>query len=311
MKISKEAKIAILAIVASTILYFGLKFLKGSELFSSYNNYYVIYGGVDGLTPSNQVYINGYPVGQVDKITLLQDQNNKLLVRLSVDEQVQIGRSAAAVLVTSDLLGGKAIELEVGDISEPLKDGDTLIAKKEQGIAELVQAKTLPIVDKLDSTLIRVNYILGTFVKDTSKVSNAMASLEQSTITVESIIAENRQDLGATITNLKELTETLTDANEGIGPLMSKLNNLADSLNHLELQATVNQLNQTAQNLQELTAKINKGEGSMGRLLNEDSVYINLNNTIADLDRLLIDLRENPGRYINFSLIGGGGKKDK
>lgn len=311
MKISKEAKIAILAIVATTILYFGLKFLKGSELFSSYNNYYVIYGTVDGLTASNKVYINGFPVGQVEKISLLQERNNQLLIRLSVDKQVQIGESAAAVLVTSDFLGGKAIELEVGNVSKPLENGDTLIAKKEQGIAELVQAKTLPIVDKLDSTLIRVNYILGTFVKDTSKVSNAMASLEQSTITVESIVEENRQDLGATITNLKELTETLTDANQGIGPLMTKLNNLADSLNHLELQATMDQLNKTTQNLQELTAKINQGEGNLGRLLNEDSVYVNLNNTIADLDKLLIDLRENPGRYVNFSLIGGGGKKNK
>ncbi len=310
MKISKEAKIAILAIIATTILYFGLKFLKGSELFSAYNNYYVIYETVDGLTPSNQVYINGYPVGQVDNIRLLQHRNNQLLVTLSVDDQVQIGKSAAAVLVTSDLLGGKAIELEVGDVSQPIADGDTLQAKKEQGIAELVQAKTLPIVDKLDSTLIRVNYILGTFVKDTSKVSNAMASLEQSTFAVESILQENRQDLGTTITNLKELTDALSDANNGVGPLMTKLHSLADSLQQIEIQPTINQLEQTAQNMRELTEKINQGEGNLGRLLNEDSVYINLNQTIADLDKLLIDLRENPSRYVNFSLIGGG-KRDK
>lgn len=310
MKISKEAKIAILAITSATILYFGIKFLKGSELFSSYNQFYVVYENVDGLTPSNKVLINGYPVGQVDNIQLMQRRNNELLIRLSIDDDVLVGESAAAVLITSDLLGGKAIELEVGDISKPLEDGDTLIAKKEQGIAELVQAKTLPIVDKLDSTLIRVNYILGTFVKDTSKVSNAMASLEQSTLTVEDIIQENRQDLNATIHNLKELTDALSDTDEGIAPLMSKLNNLADSLNQLELQKTMNRFDQTIQNLQELTAKINKGEGNIGKLLNEDSIYYNLNQTIADLDSLVIDMKANPSRYINFSIIGGGRKKN-
>lgn len=310
MKISKEAKIAILAIVSATILYFGLKFLKGSELFSSYNKFYVVYENVDGLTPSNKVLINGYPVGQIDNIRLIQNRNNELLVGLSIDDDVLIGESAAAVLITSDLLGGKAIELEVGDISKPLENGDTLIAKKEQGIAELVQAKTLPIVDKLDSTLIRINYILGTFVKDTSRVSNAMASLEQSTLTVEDIIQENRQDLGATIDNLKRLTDALSDTNKGVGPLMIKLNNLADSLNQIELKKSMNQFDQTIQNLQELTARINKGEGNVGKLLNEDSVYINLNQTIADLDSLVVDMKANPSRYINFSIIGGGRKKN-
>lgn len=309
MKISKEAKIATLAIIAIAILYFGLKFLKGSELFSSYKNFYVIYGEVDGLTPSNQVYINGYPVGQVDNISLMQERNNHLLVKLKVDNKVKVGESAAAVLITSDLLGGKAIELEVGNTSQPLEDGDTLIAKKEKGIAELVQEKSLPIIDKLDSTLIRVNFILGTVVKDTSRVANAMANLEQSTITVENILQENRQDLSATINNLRSLTASLSDANEGVGPLMAKLNHLADSLNNLKLQTTVNKLDQAAQNLQEITHKLNEGKGNIGRLVNEDSVYVNLNKTIEDLDRLLIDLRENPGRYINFSLIGGGKNK--
>lgn len=309
MKISKEAKIAVLAIVAVSILYFGIKFLKGSELFSSYNNFFVIYQQVDGLTPSNQVYINGYPVGQVDKISLMQEKNNHLLVKLKIDDKVKVGASAAAVLVTSDLLGGKAIELEVGNTSRPLEDGDTLIAKKEKGIAELVQEKSLPIVDKLDSTLIRVNYILGTFVKDTSRVTNAMANLEQSTITVENILQENRQDLSATINNLRSLTASLSDANEGVGPLMVKLNHLADSLNDLKLQATVKKLDQAALNLKEITHKFNDGQGNIGRLINEDSAYVNLNKTIADLDKLLIDLRENPGRYVNFSLIGGGKNK--
>ncbi len=310
MKISKEAKIAILAIISVTILYFGLNFLKGSELFSSYNRFYVVYEDVGGLTPSNKVLINGYPVGQVDNIRLMQERNNELLIRIRVDNTVVIGESASAILVTSDLLGGKAIELEVGDISRPLSDGDTLIAKKEQGIAELVQAKTLPIVDKLDSTLIRINFILGNFVKDTSKVSNAMASLEQSTLTVEDIIQENRQDLGAMISNLKGLTDALADTKTGISPLMAKINNLADSLNNLELQKTMSQIDQTMQNLQMLTAKVNKGEGSVGKLLNDDSVYTNLNQTVAHLDSLLIDVKANPSRYINFSIIGGGRKKN-
>ncbi|WKN33413.1 MlaD family protein [Porifericola rhodea] len=305
MKVSKEVKVAILAIIAGAILYFGIRFLKGTEILSTNNTYYVVYEEIDGLTASNSVLINGLPVGYVDKIDLLQSRNNKLLVTLKLDEEVIVGRNAAAVLTTSDLLGGKAIILETGDINQPLAEGDTLVSKKEVGIAELVQAKTLPIVDQLDSTITKLNFILSAFVRDTGSVTNALENVESITVEAESLVAENRRNLGNIITNLSTLSETLADEQQGVAPLMAKLNNLADSLNQIQLQSTVQKLDQTMANLQSITQKMQQEDGTMGKLINDDSLYVNLNQTVADLDSLLVDLKANPKRYVRFSIFGG------
>jgi len=305
VKVSKEVKVAILAIIAGAILYFGIRFLKGTEILSTNNTYYVVYEEIDGLTASNSVLINGLPVGYVDKIDLLQSRNNKLLVTLKLDEEVIVGRNAAAVLTTSDLLGGKAIILETGDINQPLAEGDTLESKKDVGIAELVQAKTLPIVDQLDSTITKLNFILSAFVRDTGSVTNALENVESITVEAESLVAENRRNLGNIITNLSTLSETLADEQQGVAPLMAKLNNLADSLNQIQLQSTVQKLDQTMANLQSITQKMQQEDGTMGKLINDDSLYVNLNQTVADLDSLLVDLKANPKRYVRFSIFGG------
>lgn len=305
MKISKEFKVAALAIIAGVILYFGVRFLKGTEVFSSNNTFYVVYESVDGLTTSNPVIINGLPVGYVEGIKLLQRKENKLLVSLKIEENIILGDSTAAVLSTSDLLGSKAIVLDVRNISQPLEEGDTLVARKDVGIAELVQAKTLPIVDQLDTTITRINFLLAALVRDTSSVSNTLQNVEQTSFQVESMITENRQDLGGAIRNFRELSEMLADEKEGIAPLMGKLNTVADKLNEIELQSTVMKIDSTMASLQAITRKIDQQEGTMGKLVNDDSLYVNLNQTVTDLDSLLVDFKANPKRYVRFSIFGG------
>ncbi|MGB3587777.1 MAG: MlaD family protein, partial [Tunicatimonas sp.] len=200
MKLSKELKVSLLAIVAAVILFTGVRFLKGTEVFSRFNTYYVVYDNIEGLTPSNPVMINGYKVGQVMSINLMQDQGNFLLVTMNIDEKILLGKGATTSLVSSDLLGSKALYLRVGDVSQPINDGDTLLSNVEQGIVEQVQAQALPIVEKLDSTLTRVNQILGagdqsdmsniigTLVGDTSSISAAVINLEGTTRSLNSIL---------------------------------------------------------------------------------------------------------------------------
>lgn len=305
MKISKEVKVATLAIIAGAILYFGIRFLKGAEVFSTNNIYYVVYENVDGLTSSNPILISGLPVGYVDRIDLLQQRGHQLLVTLKIDENIVLGNDATAVLTTSDLLGSKAIILNVGDLRQPLNEGDTLVGEKEVGIAELVQAKTLPIVDQLDSTITKLNFILTAFVRDTGSVTNALANVESITLEAENLVSENRRDIGTIVSNLRLLSETLADEQQGIAPLMTKLNTLADSLNQLEIQSTVQKIDQTMSNLQAITQKIQEKEGTLGKLVHDDSLYVTLNHTVADLDSLLVDLKENPKRYVRFSIFGG------
>lgn len=296
---------ATLAIIAGVILYFGVRFLKGTEVFSTNNTFYVVYESVDGLAASNPVLINGLPVGYVDRIDLLQQRNNQLLVSLKIDEKIIIGDSTAAVLTTSDLLGSKAIILDIKNINQPLNEGDTLVAEKDVGIAELVQAKTLPIIDQLDTTITKINFLLSAFVRDTSSVSNALENVEQTTFEVESLVTENRRGMNIIINNLQQLSEVLADNQQGIGPLMVKLNNLADSLNDIQIQATVQKLDRTLANLESITRKVEQQEGTLGKLVSDDSLYVNLNQTVADLDSLLVDLKANPKRYVRFSIFGG------
>ena len=302
---SKEFKVAALAIIAGIILYFGVRFLKGTEVFTTNNTFYVVYENVDGLTASNPVIINGLPVGYVERIDLQQNKGNRLLVTLKVEEGIVLGDSTEAVLSSSDLLGSKAIVLNIKNLASPLNEGDTLIPTKDVGIAGLVQAKTLPIIDQLDTTITKINYLLSAFVQDTSNVSNALENVEQTTFQVESLITENRQDMGVIVKNLKQLSEVLSDDSDGIAPLMKKLNSLADTLSQIQLKSTVETLDRTMANLESITQQIEQQEGTMGKLVGNDSLYVNLNQTVADLDSLLVDLKANPKRYVRFSIFGG------
>jgi phospholipid/cholesterol/gamma-HCH transport system substrate-binding protein len=305
VKISKEFKVAALAVISGIILYLGVRFLKGTEVFSSNNTFYVVYDSVDGLTASNPVLINGLPVGYVDAIRLQQKKDNQILVALKIEENIILGDSTSAVLSTSDLLGSKAVVLNVKNINSPLEEGDTLIAEKDVGIAELVQAKTLPIIDQLDTTITRINILLAAFVQDTSSVSNTLENVEQTTFEVESMVSENRRDLNTVISNFRKLSEALADSERGIEPLMVKLNDVANKINEIELQSTVMKVDSTMANLQAITQKIEQQEGTMGKLVNNDSLYVNLNQTVSDLDSLLVDLKANPKRYVRFSIFGG------
>lgn len=321
MKLSKEIKVALLAIVAIVILFFGVRFLKGSELLTSSNVYYVVYDNIDGLMPSNPVIINGLKVGQVEKIRLMQEQGNNLLVTIRVDKNVTIGKSAQAILASSSILGGETIILDVGDISQPLAQGDTIQANKEQTIGELVQAKALPIAEKFDSTLARFNQligvngkdtmanIIGMLLGDTATVSRTVNEIAIATQRASALLRYNEQKLNTTMANLAMLSNSLSDPEQGLPPLLAKLNQTLDSINSIQINQRLAKLDGILQNLDQITAKINRGDGTLGKFVNDDSLYTNLNRSAEDLDRLLIDLQDRPGRYVRFSVFGGRDKK--
>lgn len=321
MRLSKEIKVALLAIVAIVILIFGVRFLKGSELLASSNTYYVVYDNIDGLVPSNPVLINGLKVGRVETIRLMQEQGNNLLVTLKVDRDVVVGESSRAVLASSSILGGETIILDVGNVVQPLQDGDTIASNKEQTIGELVQAKALPIAEKFDSTLARFNQligvngkdsmanILGMLVGDTATVSRTVDEIALVTQQTSQLLRYNEQRLNTTIANLTMLTNSLSDQEQGLPPLLAKLNQTLDSINNLQVSRTVNELNRTLDNMNQITAKINQGDGTLGKFVNDDSLYTNLNRSAEALDRLLVDLQDRPGRYVRFSVFGGRDKE--
>lgn len=303
MNISKEVKVGILAVVALTIFYLGINFLKGIDFFRPNNTYYAIYSDIDGLSVSNPVLINGLTVGRVGEIRIIQEMNNQILVAIEVDDDILLGDSTVALLINSDFLGSKAINLEVNRIYNPKQDGDTLISMIDRSITEVIKDKAMPVVENINVSIAEANKLLSMLTDNRQKMDNIFDSFERTSKNIESMSSENRQNLNNITTNLNELTETLNNPENGIKPLMTSLSQFADSLNHLELRQTVDKTNQAMQNLSTILDNVNQGRGTLGRLAKDDSLYVNLNQSIRDLDRLLNDLRENPKRYVNFSIF--------
>jgi phospholipid/cholesterol/gamma-HCH transport system substrate-binding protein len=308
MKISQEVKVGLLAVVTLLMLFFGFNFLKGSDLFSSNHKYTVIYDNIDGLTASNPVQINGLTVGQIRNIKILQDQGNKLLVTLEVKKDIHVTQGSRAVLADDGLLGGKLIRLGIKPGTPELEDGGQLVSAKESGLSALIKEKTLPVLNNVDSLTYQLNKVVGQFDQTGVVLNQTLRSANAGVRTLDLAIAENRVGLKATLDNVNRLSNSLVETEKQLKPILAKADNFADSLQGLQLKQTLGSVNKTIDNLQQMLGAINKGQGSLGKLTTNDSLYRNVNATTASLEKLLTDLRENPKRYVHFSLFG---KKDK
>lgn len=309
MKISKEAKVGILAVVVLAMFYFGFSFLKGSDFFSNTNQYQVTYDNIDGLTPSNPVLVNGLTVGKVKRIDILQAQENKLLVTLDLNKDIRVGVGSRAILADGGLLGGKVIRLQINQKSAPLQSGGQLVAEKETGLSALIREKTLPVLTNVDSLVLRLNQVVASFDQTGSVLTQTLRGANRVTSTLDATMNENRVGLRHTLANVDKLSTSLIETEKQLKPILTKTGSFADSLNALQLRQTLNTVNKSIDNLQKILGDINRGKGSLGKLTSDDSLYLNTSRTAASLERLLTDLRENPKRYVHFSLFGR--KEDK
>lgn len=309
MHITKEFKIGLFSVIAITLLYLGFNFLKGIDFLSTTNKYYVVYENIGGLQVSNSVIIKGLAVGRVSNITFQQENGNKIIVEIDINGGIILGDSTIALLVSEGFLGGKAIELKMPDvIQSPLEDGDTLKSEIALGIFESITEQTGPVADDIGALIRQLNTEIENFhetellLRETLRKVNA--NLDQTYL----MINENRKNFKVTLENINGLTHNLKEASTELKPLLTDANIFVDSLNSLELAATLESMSSAMDNLNLLLKNLNEGEGSMGKLLKDDSLYYYLTHTAADLDSLFIDLRENPNRYVHISVFG---KKDK
>jgi phospholipid/cholesterol/gamma-HCH transport system substrate-binding protein len=304
VKISKEVKVGFLGIIALVILYIGINFLRGSNLLSPYNTYYVIYHHVDGLDISNPVLVRGISVGRVDDIQILRERDHQVLVTLKIDADLQLGDSTTAFLISSDILGSKAVDIEMGPNSRILQNKDTLRGEIAQGISEIINEKALPVVDKLDSTIVLINAILTNLYGNGDRFNDIMNNIKLTSDRIRIMANKNDAALNQIVLNMEKLTKKLNDPKDGVGALLAKFNTIADSIDDIEFKKMVADTEATIAQFKLLANELNEGKGSMGKLLKDDSLYVNMNKTAADLDLLLIDLRERPKRYVHFSLFG-------
>ncbi|MGJ1284578.1 MlaD family protein [Sphingobacterium spiritivorum] len=310
MKIANETKVGALTIVAIALLFIGYSFLKGNDVFSSENTFYTVYGNVDGLAVSKPVMVNGYQIGRVSKMTLMPD--GQIRTEFKIKKEYEIPSNTVARIMSADLLGSKIIVFNLGNSTTLANDGDPLTSDVQQNLMEKVeplQKKVENIAARMDSVLVAVNAILDKdFQKDVKRsvhsISVTMKNIEGITGEVNGLLGTEKARLGRIMANLESITVNFKNNGKKLDHIMNNLDNVSDQMAKIEIKSTVDKANQAMQDVQEITNKINNGDGSISLLLNDDKLYNNLNSASEELDNLIKDVKNHPGKYIRLSIFG-------
>lgn len=299
MKLTNEVKIALVAVVGIVLLFFGLQYLKGLRLFSTDDYYYARFSDVTGMTASSPIYANGYKVGVVESINYDYANPQNIVATITVDKKLNIPKGTVAE-ISSDLLGNVRLELKLGpNPVDVLQKGDTIVGAMQQGVmgkaADMVP-QIEQMLPKLDSILASVNALLAS-----PAISNSLQNIETITSNLSTTTAQLHQ-LSASLNG--QLPQMLTKA-DGI---LANTQGFTQQLEDVNIAATMTKLDQTMTNLKLMTDALNSKDGTLGLLMHDPQLYNNLNSTMSDADKLLIDFKEHPKRYIHFSVFG---RKDK
>ena len=321
MKITKEYKIGIVVVASIAFSIWGINFLKGMNLFSNKYVLYAVYPKIDGLIEANPLLINGFKVGQINKITLNKINGQyAVVVKFLLTEDVQIPKKSIARAVSSDLLGSKAIEIIYSNNTEFVSSGDTLMAESEDDLKTSVskqiaplQAKAVGLISSIDSVMTVVQFILNDKTRDNlnhsfESIKKALASLEQTAYKLDDLMSTEKVKISSILTKLNDLAGMLEKNTGKIDNIIGNFSSLSDSLSKSQLKHAISEADQTLTQFNKMVTEINKGNGTIGKLIKNDSLYVNLNKASEDLDKLLKDLRMNPNRYVHISVFG---KKDK
>ena len=294
---AKEFKIGLIALAASLTLYFGFSYLKGRDFMNKETSYYVVYDNVDGLTKSNPVIINGLTVGKVRNIQLRQDFNNQVVVELAINSEIILGDSTIAELSNADLLGSKAIVLKIGPLDRPLAPNDTLRALMDRGLAEYLD-NVQPITDNLNVTIRRINEILLGLQGSGEKITSTISELEITLKGINELLNENKEGFALVIHSTNEVLTNVNNKIKDLDPIFKKAEDVLDSLSNLDLSGTLVEVQDFMKALKSTISAINQGQGTMGQLIVNDSLYNNLNQLLFDLDKLTLHFNQYPKDFL-------------
>ena len=294
---AKEFKIGLIALAAGLTLYFGFSYLKGRDFMNKETSYYVVYDNVDGLTKSNPVIINGLTVGKVRNIQLRQDFNNQVVVELAINSEIILGDSTIAELSNADLLGSKAIVLKIGPIDRPLAANDTLRALMDRGLAEYLD-NVQPITDNLNVTIRRINEILLGLQGSGEKITSTISELEITLKGINELLNENKEGFALVIHSTNEVLTNVNNKIKDLDPIFKKAEDVLDSLSNLDLSGTLFEVQDLMKALKSTISAINQGQGTMGQLIVNDSLYNNLNQLLFDLDKLTLHFNQYPKDFL-------------
>jgi phospholipid/cholesterol/gamma-HCH transport system substrate-binding protein len=317
MRISNITKVGILVVATFAMLIWGISFLKGKNFFKQENEYYVIYDRVDGLSKSASVMLNGLKIGQVRSV-IFDQKTTKIIVKFAIGEEFTLPDSTVAQIMSSDLMGTKAIDLTYGKSTKFHEKGDTLISAIEESLKDQVSLQMLPIKVKAESLMSSMDSVLAVIqsifnegtranISQTfTSIKMTIENLEKTSVTLDTMLRNEKGKIGKIFSNIEFITYNLKNNNQHITNIITNFSTLSDSLAKVNISKTLTQADKALKNANEILTKINTGEGSMGMLLNNDTLYNNLESSAHSLNKLLDDMQKNPKRYVHFSMFDFG-----
>ncbi len=315
MKIRKEFKVGIVFVVATAILIWGLMYLKGIELLKTSRTFYAVYDHVNGLVVANPVSIKGLQVGQVKKVYFDTHNPAKIIVELYILGDYPIPKNSFARIFSSSLLGSREIEIIPGDSKLLAQDKDTLLAQTEATLGEEVNRQILPLkrkaenlISSIDTVATIIQQVLNkntreNLVQAIEHVKQTLENIAHATHNLDTLIGSQRNNLGEIIMNIESISRNLKQNNDKITNILNNFSDISDSLAKARIPYTIAQVNKAICDLDSVLLKINKGEGSVGQLLNNDQLYKEVEKAARDLNLLLEDIKANPKKYVKVSVF--------
>lgn len=286
MIFSKEVKVGLLATITLTIVYIGFNYLKGKEIYPTTHIYYTTYNNARGLTTANEVTLNGFQVGRIQQVEILPEQAYQVRVTLAIDKHIKLTNNTVAKLESGSLLGHKTIALIIKE-GELLKNQGTLPSEMEQDFTTKFAESTLPALDDARTFTLLINKFMQNLVENTGRINAIFNNLEKTSDQLRQTITINQQDLTSISHNIAAVSSSLSDEEAGIKPLLVKANQLLQEAETLQVREVIIKLNN-------ILTKLENGP-----------LYKNIDQTIVDLDKLIVDLKTHPNRYVHFSVFGG------
>jgi len=309
MRISKEVKTGFITIIVFALTIWGFNFLKGKDIFKPTNSFFIVFDRADGIIEAGNVMYKGYKIGNITTLEYDYKKSGKFIVEINLDKKLRIPKgSVVKIKQVNPLAATNDLEISFSNENEFHTPGDTLLSGKNKGFTDILtdlQVKVENVLGGIDTLLASVNDVLSPETR--KELKGSIKSLHGSLASLDQSLSPDG-NLQSSFNNLESVTSNLKAKNSSIASALDHLSNVSASLDSANIKNVLVQLDSTLSSTRQIVAKINKGEGTMGKLINDSSLYSNLDSTTIYLNLLLNDLNQHPKRYVHFSVFG---KKDK
>lgn len=315
LKLTREIKIGIVFVITLSLFIWGFNFLKSKDLFTSQTEYYAIYHNVAGLVPSNPVNLNGVKIGYIKDVSFISKDNPSIRVKFIINTNINIPKNSIASIYSSDLMGSKAMQILLGNSTDNIKPGDTLTSNVEGDLKEEINKQVLPLklkaenmMGSIDSALTTIRLVFNentryNLAKSFENIKISLDNIKNTTFNVDTLVSTQKNRFTLILGNIESITRNIKNNNEKITTVINNFASISDTLAKSKINQTIANTNQVMTNVNTILSKIDKGEGTLGQLINNDSLYNKLTNASKDLDLLIVDIKQHPDRYLNFSIF--------